>query len=117
MTVVAALNNFTQAIVGIGYSVLNAILAVFHAFLALGNEVLTGVVKLLHAVVALVTDLVQDTLGLIFGGLSRFGCAFEVADGALSANFFLLLVLGGGYYWWTNSERGRSSRSKGKGRI
>lgn len=69
MTVAAALNNFVQALVGVGHSLINAVLAVFQAFLSLGNAVLMGGVKLVHAVIALFTDLVQDTLGLVFGEL------------------------------------------------
>ena len=59
MSVGTALNNFTQSVAGIFYSLLNAVLAIFHAVLALGNELLTSVFKLFQAVAALVKDLVQ----------------------------------------------------------
>lgn len=71
MTVVAALNNFGHAVVGVVHSLINAVLAVFQALLSLGNELLMGGVKLVHAVIALFTDLIQDTLGLVFGELYR----------------------------------------------
>ena len=38
MSVGTALNNFTQSVAGIFYSLLNAVLAIFHAVLALGVQ-------------------------------------------------------------------------------
>ena len=71
MSIGTALNNFTQSVAGIFYSLLNAVLAIFHAVLALGNELLTSVFKLFQAVAALVKDLVQGTVGFVFGESRR----------------------------------------------
>ena len=72
MTVTSAFAHFAQSVVGIGSSLVNAILAIFQAFLALGQEVLTSAFKLIQAVAVLATDLVQDTLGFVFGGSTMY---------------------------------------------
>lgn len=63
----SAFNNFLQSLVGIGQSILHAIMAIFYSVFALGQEVLTGAISLVTAVAALATDLVQDTVGFVFG--------------------------------------------------
>ena len=65
--ITTALSAFAQAITNVGFAVLNAALAVFHAILALFQEIATGVLSIAQAVVKLFTDLVQDTLGFVFG--------------------------------------------------
>jgi phage-related protein len=65
-----ALSAFAQAVTNVGVAILNAALAVFHAIIALFSEVITGVLQIGQALVKLATDLLQDTLGFIFGALA-----------------------------------------------
>ena len=114
---VRAFSNFAQAISNIAFAVLNAGLAVFNAVVLLGKEIVSAVFDILQAVVQLFTELLQDTIGFIFG--ERFHLLWQTGANvngvSCLANFFLLLVLGGAYYLYTNYSS--SSRSKGKRRA
>lgn len=64
---VRAFSNFTQALSNIVFAILNAFLAVFQAIVQLLKEVATGAFDILQAIVRLFTELLQDTVGFVFG--------------------------------------------------
>lgn len=66
-SITTAFSTFAQALTNVGFALLNAGLAVFQAIVALFQEIITGVLSIGQAVVKLATDLVQDTLGFVFG--------------------------------------------------
>lgn len=69
VSITAALSSFAQAVSNVGFAVFNASLAVFQAIIALFSEIAAGVLQIGQALVRLATDLVQDTVGFIFGTL------------------------------------------------
>ena len=112
-SITAAFSAFAQALTNVGFAILNAALAVFHAVIALFQEIATGVLSVAQAVVRLATDLVQDTLGFVFGerNTSYAGRAKGLTGRFVLANFFLIVVLGGVYYWY-NSMQGTGRKGK-----
>lgn len=66
-SITTALSSFAQALSNVGFAILNAAVAVFNAILALFSEIAMGVLQVAQALIKLVTDLVQDTVGFLFG--------------------------------------------------
>jgi hypothetical protein len=109
-----AFSNFSQALTNIAFAIMNAAIAVFHAIFQLGQELLTGVVAIFQAVVNLFLELVQDTVGFVFGGCFIMSLFRNSVTDIMTANFFVLCILGGAYYLYTTNSR---TRSKGKRRA
>jgi len=66
-SVMHAVTNFVNAIVGIFVQLFNSIFAVFHAIFALGLDVVNSVVTVVQHLVAMVLDLFQGVLGFVAG--------------------------------------------------
>lgn len=104
-SITAALSTFAQAVSNVVFAVFHAALAVFQAVIALFSEIATGILQIGQAVVKLATDLVQDTLGFVFGGwFPGQGDSELAALTLLVANLFVILLLGGAYYWYANTQ-------------
>jgi len=80
MSVVNALTQFVNSLIGIFVSLCNSVFAVFHAIFALGADVVQSTFLVVKHLVAMVLDLFSGVLGFI------------------TANFVAIAVLVGGYF-------------------
>jgi len=105
-SVMHAVTNFVNAIVGIFVQLFNSIFAVFHAIFALGLDVVNSMVTIVQHLVAMVLDLFQGVLGFVTGeflssvGRERCVC-FLCADVHLPANFIAIGLIVGAYFAYT----------------
>ncbi|KAF8203268.1 hypothetical protein BJ912DRAFT_943441 [Pholiota molesta] len=90
MSVVNALTQFVNSLIGIFVSLCNSVYAVFYAIFALGTDVVQSTFVVVKHLVAMFLDLFSGVLGFII------------------ANFMAIAVLVGGYFAYVQYQQQRN---------
>ncbi len=103
---VAAVSQFVNAVIGIFVSLVNSVLAVFHAIFALGVNIVQSTFAVVKHLVAMVAEVFSGVLGFITGAPR---CVLErtcdANEECAVANFVAIALIAGGYYAYTVYEK------------